>query len=171
MLVEDRRGLAVAHVGDGDQQVLDADELVLEPVGLAVGGVEQPDDARRRVDLHHVVAELRRAVEVAADARRQRLHVDAEFAQHLARDALGRLRDREEDVLDIPLRVPLLAYELLRGLQHRLRLLREPVLSHHRRITLRTTSLLVVSPLSVRRGAACAPAASSAAAPARRASR
>ena len=145
VLLEDRRRLAVAHVGDGDQQVLDADELVLEAVGLAVGGVEQPDDAGGRVNLHHVMAELGRAVEVAADAGGERLHVDAQLAQHLARDALGRLGDGEEDVLDVPLRVPLLAHELLRGLQDGLRLLREPVLSHHRRITLRTTSRPVVS--------------------------
>ena len=58
VLGEDRRRLAVADVGDGDEQVLDADELVLEPVGLGVGGLEELDDARRGVDLHHVVAEL-----------------------------------------------------------------------------------------------------------------
>ena len=78
VLGEDRRRLAVADVGDGDQQVLDADELILEPVGLGVGGLEELDDARGGVDLHHVVGQLRRLVEVALDTRHERRLVDAE---------------------------------------------------------------------------------------------
>ena len=67
---QDARRFALALVGDGDQQVLDADELVLEALGLGVGGLEHAHDARRRVDLHDVVAELRRLAEVARDLLR-----------------------------------------------------------------------------------------------------
>ena len=66
-----RGRFAVALVGDGDEQVLDADVLVLQAVGLGVRRLQEADDARRRVDLDDVVGQLRRAVERLGDALRQ----------------------------------------------------------------------------------------------------
>ena len=112
--------------------MLDADELVLEALGLGVGGLEHAHDARRRVDLHDVVAELRRACP-GASATRSRSWSTGTFRRSRMRRAkpLVVREHGEEDVLDVPLRVPVLAHQLLGGLQHLLRLLCESVLSHH----------------------------------------
>ena len=83
------RRFALALVGDGDQQVLDADELVLEALGLGVGGLEHAHDARRRVDLHDVVAELRRLAEVV---RRRCRAAASTWHAELLEDAARRSR-------------------------------------------------------------------------------
>ena len=60
--------------------------------------------------------------------------LSASDARHLAGESANSgsgLISTEEDVLDVPLRVPVLAHQLLRRLQDLLGLLREPVLSHH----------------------------------------
>ena len=54
-LLEDARRLALALIRNGDEDVLDADVLVLEPLGFGVCRLEHADDARGRVDLHDVV--------------------------------------------------------------------------------------------------------------------
>ena len=69
-LAQDARRLALALVGDRDQQVLDADELVLEALGLGVRRLEHAHDARRRVDLHDVVASFGACASAFGDARR-----------------------------------------------------------------------------------------------------
>ena len=56
---EEAGGAALLVVGDGDEQVLDADVLVLEPLGLGVGDFEHAHDFGRGVDLDDVVLELR----------------------------------------------------------------------------------------------------------------
>jgi hypothetical protein len=67
---------------------------------------------------------------VLGDAVAQLGHVNAQLLEDLMRKAWV-LEEGEEDVLHVPLAVPLLSHELLAGCQHLLGLLGEPVLSHH----------------------------------------
>ncbi len=64
-LAQDPGGLALALVGDGDEQVLDADVLVLQALGLGVRCLEHADDPRCRVDLDDLELRLGSAAEVA----------------------------------------------------------------------------------------------------------
>jgi len=130
-LLEDARRVALALVRHRDQEVLDADVLVLQPLGLGVRRFQQPHDARRRVDLHHVVRELRRRLQRAPDGLPQLRAVDTQLLEDLGRDPLLVVHQRHQDVLHVPLRVPVLPHHLLRRRQHLLRALCKPVLSHH----------------------------------------
>ncbi len=134
-LPQDARRVALALVGDGDEQVLDADVLVLEALGLGVRRLQHADDARCRVDLHDVVAELRRPLEDFRDTGADVCGVDAHPPDELRSQAIRMLEERQEDVLDVPLGVALLADDLLGGGEHLLRLLGESVLSHHDCVT------------------------------------
>ena len=130
-LAQHARRVAVALVGDGDEQVLDADVLVLQALGLGVRGLEHLDDARGGVDLHDVVGELRRLRERVGDARREGADVDVHGGEDAAGESVVMLEQREEDVLDVPLGVALRAHHLLGGCEHFLCLLGESILSHH----------------------------------------
>ena len=142
VLVENAGGIAVALLGDGDEEVLDADVLVLEALGLGVGGFEHLDDARRRVDLHDVVGELRRFRERVGDARGEGANVDAHGGEDASGEAVLVLEEGEEDVLDVPLGVALGADHLLRGCEDLLCLLCESILSHHFGVLLGVSSVV-----------------------------
>ncbi len=133
-LAQDARGLAVALVRDRDQDVLDADVLVLEALGLGVRRLQHAHDARRDVDLHALARGLRRAAEHAGDAVADLVRGHAELVEDAPGQAVLVGQQGQEYVLDVPLRVTLLAHVLLRFGQHLLRLLCEPVLSHHVRV-------------------------------------
>ena len=57
-VAQDSSAVALALHGDGDEQVLRADELVLEPLGLGLRVVQQPGEPRRRVDLVRALGHL-----------------------------------------------------------------------------------------------------------------
>ena len=63
MVGHDAGGRAVRDLADRDQQVLDADVLVLQPLGFCVGPLQHLDDARRGVDLDDVADHLRTLIE------------------------------------------------------------------------------------------------------------
>ena len=134
-LLEDARRVALALVRHRDQDVLDADVVVLQPLGLGVRRLQQAHDARRRVDLHDVVRELRRRLQRAADGLPQLRAVDSQLLEDLGRDPLVVVHQRHQDVLHVPLRVPVTPHHLLRRRQHLLRPLCKPVLSHHDRVS------------------------------------
>ncbi|MFN8639308.1 MAG: hypothetical protein U0360_07590 [Dehalococcoidia bacterium] len=68
-------------------------------------------------------------------SRRRAPGLDAHALQHLAREAVAELHQREQNVFHVPLRMALLAHHLLAVLEHGLCLLGEPVLSHHLAVT------------------------------------
>ena len=88
------------------QQVLDADELVLQALGLGVGGLEHAHDARRRVNLHDVVAELRRLAQRVGDLLLRSTSASTpSLLEDLPGEAVRVLQQRQQDVLDVPLGV------------------------------------------------------------------
>ena len=126
-----RRRFAFALVGDGDQQVLDADVVVLEALCFGLGAVQHGDHTRRDIDLHGVAGNLRPLTQRARDAFDHVFDRHVETVEDLARQAVLVREQGQQYVLDIPLGVTVLSHHLLGGLDRLLGLLCEPVLSHH----------------------------------------
>ena len=123
--------LSLALICDRDQDVLDAHVFVLQPLGLGVRRLEHPHDPRSRVDLHHVILELRRLRKRPRHRFPQSVAVRAQLLHKPRHNPALVLQQREEDMLHVPLRMPFCAYELLALRQHLLRAFCESVLSHH----------------------------------------
>ncbi len=68
---------ALLVVGNGDEEVFDADVFVLEPLGLGVGDLHHAHDFGSGVDLDDVVLELRHLAEHLADAVAQTVGIDS----------------------------------------------------------------------------------------------
>ena len=126
-------GRAVAVLGDGDQQVLGGDVLVLEPLGLAAARARAR--ARRRSPRYCAAAAAhlgqlararpRAALDSASGAR-------AELGEERAHHALLLLEQRQQQVLGLDGLVLVLVGQRLRGLDRFLRLDRQLVQSHRR---------------------------------------
>ena len=124
-----RRGCAAAFGGQRQQQVLGADVLVLQPLGLgrrAVHRVPGPRRQRRR----RAAARGRQPGELGAGGVRDRGGIDAQAPQHRRHHPVLLRRERSQEVLRLQLRVPGLFRRLLCGEQRLLRLLRQPIQVH-----------------------------------------
>ena len=145
---QDAHRLTLSLVGDGDEEVLHAHVLVLQPLRLRVSRLQHAHDARRGVDLDHVVGELGCLGQRLGDGLAKLGAVHLEVLEDAGRDAALVGEQRHEDVLHVPLAVALLTHHLLPGRQNLLRPFRKPVLSHHLTSPLAFSDLLSPSHLS-----------------------
>ena len=99
-----RGGRAAGLGGDGEEQVLGADELVLQPLGLGLRQVGDELEPRREARLRAAVG-LRHLRQQLARARGDLRRVGGHLAQHLGHDAVALLDERDEQVLGLDLRV------------------------------------------------------------------
>ena len=99
------------------QQVLDADELVVQPLGLFIRKLQQPLQSGRDENLlgvrHHLGRSLQRLVQPGL----HRFWIDAEFLQYALRQSALQRNQRQQHVLHVPLAVPVVADQFLRTLQ------------------------------------------------------
>ena len=130
--------------GEGDQEVLDADVLVVESLSLDVGTLQELHDARRHGELDDVVTEAWRGVEHGVGVRAEAGAVDTEGVEQVVGQSVVDAGDAGEQVLDVPLRVTLLAHELLGCFQQLLGLVGESISSHHRRRSVRSSRVCTV---------------------------
>ena len=96
--VEQRLGLAAA-LGDGEEQVLRGDVVVLEPFGLVRGPLDGVADAR--VGAERTALDLGPLVQGRGQLPAEGGHVHAEAPQRLGRDAVVGLDERGEEMLRI----------------------------------------------------------------------
>ena len=135
-LLEYADRIPAALAGDGDQQVLNADILVVEPVGLPHRRLQHLGHAGRGVDLYAadgrlgLVGDLGVVIQHVADTLLHGGHVDVHLLEYLGRQALLLFQQRQENMLDVPHGVAEAADKLLRRPQHLLGLLGKSFLSH-----------------------------------------
>ena len=89
--------------------MLDRDVLVLEPVRLLLGRVEQAGQPLRDVDLsraHARAADPGAPRELGLQRRSQPVRIGAGLAQQPGSDALGLVEQRQQQVLAVDLGVP-----------------------------------------------------------------
>ena len=105
-----------------EQHVLDGHVLVLQPVGLPLGRVQQLPKRARDVHLAGLgagAADARAAFEVLLDRGPQRGDAHVHSREQARDQALGLLEEREQQVLDVDLGVPV-AHRLRLGVVQRL---------------------------------------------------
>src|ERR1700737_1500258 len=88
---------AVRFVDDGEQQVLGREVLVLEPLHLRRGGVEQPAKAGAEVGFGTV--DLRQPIELRLEVSRDATRIDADLLQDRWNSAVLLLEQGQEQVL------------------------------------------------------------------------
>ena len=98
-----RRGAAHFR-GDGHEEMLGADVLVLEAVGLGLRLIGDELDARRKARLRPAVR-LRNLLEQFAGVTTHRHRVDGHLAQQVGDDALALFDERDEQMLGLDLGV------------------------------------------------------------------
>ena len=113
---------APALGGDGDEQMLGADVVVLQPLGFLLGGVGDGAQPRRQRDLRAAVRP-RQPSELAAHGRGDRRRIGADLLDDRRNDALTLFDQRDEQVLRENLGVALPIGQLLRCDNRLLRLL------------------------------------------------
>jgi hypothetical protein len=116
-----------------EEDVLDRHVVVLEPLGLLLGGVEDLVERTRDVDLpgsRAGAADPRPGLEVALQRGAHGAGVDLEPREQTRDQAIGVVEQPEQQVLGVDLRVPEAQRLGLRVVQGLLGLLREPVRIH-----------------------------------------
>ena len=112
------RGGGAARLGrDGDEQVLGADVLVLQPFRFGLGEIGDELEPGRQAGLRAAVG-LGNLAEQLARGPRDLGRVGRHLPQHLGHDALALFDERDEQMLGLDLRVARLLGELLRR-EHR----------------------------------------------------
>ena len=114
LLEQARGGGAAFFAGDGDEQVLRADVLILQPLGLRarqIGDQLQPGRDRRRRAAVHLGLLADRVPGVSCDRGR----IQLQLAQQCRDHAVLLLDERDEQVLGLDLRVVLALGEILCG--------------------------------------------------------
>ena len=109
-----RGGGAPRLAGDGDEQVLRADVLVLQPLGLRLREVHDQLQPRRDAGLRAAVG-LRSLRDLAAHDARELRRVCVHLAQYRGRHAVLLLEQRDQQVLRLDLRVTQRLGQLLRA--------------------------------------------------------
>ncbi len=122
LLKDARRDAAPTLAGDAEQQMLGADELVLQPLGFGLGGFRDLAKPRRERRLRSTI---RRGLlrQLGSQLIGDRLRLDRHLAQQRRHDAVGLLDEREQQMLGIDLGVVALLGEPLRRQDRFLRLL------------------------------------------------
>ena len=120
-LPQDAARGAVGLVGDRDEQVLGRAVVVLEPLHLIPGRVEDGLEPGAHV-LPARAADLREAANLGLDVPPDRVRTGAELRQQGADDAVLLLDEREQEVLGLELLVAFTVRQRLRGLDRLLRL-------------------------------------------------
>jgi hypothetical protein len=131
--VQDARRRALALAADRDQQVLDPDKLIGQAGGLFLGALDQALGAWGDIDLVAVAIlaiYFGRLFQLALDAPRDRVGIDAKPIERAARQAILLAQHCQENVLHIQLGVVLLVHDLLSFLESLLRLIGESFQSH-----------------------------------------
>jgi hypothetical protein len=105
---------AAAFVGDDDEEVLGADVLVFEAIGLGLRLVGDQLQARRHARLRAAIR-LRQLLQQLARAAGDVGRVDVHLPQQFRHDALALLDERDEQMFRLELRIVALARELDRG--------------------------------------------------------
>ena len=99
-----------ARLEHREQEVLDRDVLVLQPLGLLLGGVEQLAERARHAHVARSgarAADARPALEVRLDVRRAARPTSTSGALEQARhEAVRLVEQRQQQVLDVDLGVP-----------------------------------------------------------------
>ena len=98
------RRRAAAFVGDRDEQVLGAHELVFDALGFCLRAVRHERKSRRQARLRSAVR-LGHVLEQVAGAAGDRRDLDVHLPQQLGDDAVGLLDECHEQVLGFHLRV------------------------------------------------------------------
>ena len=109
--------------GDGQQEMLGADVVVVQPLGLAFRRLRHLAQARRRAGLRPPVG-LRLLPEPCPGFLQQPRRLDAQPPQHRRHHAVRLVDQGDEQMLGLDLRMMLPFRELLRGQHRLLRLLR-----------------------------------------------
>src|SRR5690606_16388621 len=86
---------------DREQQMLDADEVVLQRLRLVFRRLQQLPQARRDVDLGVRARDLWQAVELALDRRAERRGREAGLLEHRRREASLLREQRGEEVFGL----------------------------------------------------------------------
>ena len=102
---------ASAFVGQRDEQVLGADELVLEAIGFGLGLIGDELEARRHAGLGAAVGGGQLGEQLAGRARERR-GVGVHLAQEVRDDPVPLLDERHQQMLGLQLRVVGLPREL-----------------------------------------------------------
>ena len=102
-------------LGQGHEDVLGPDELVVEAVRLGFCHVEEAGGPRRDENLIGLGRGFGSRVQQTVETVSHGLDRDPQRAQDLRRDPVFQLQDRHKDVLGIPLAVPVAAQDLLRA--------------------------------------------------------
>ena len=150
LLEELGRRRSAAFLGDRDEQVLGADELVLDAVGLRLRPVGDEREPRRQMRLGSAVG-LRHVLEQLARAAARSRDLDVHLSQQFRHDAVGLLDERDEQVLRLDLGVVALLGEIdglgdgFAGLFGELVDIHGPLLVMNRRIRY-ATELFLASP-------------------------
>ena len=114
-LPQDAARCPVALLGDRDEEVLGRAVVVLEPLHLLPGGVEDGLEPGAHV-LPARPADLREAADLGLDVPPDRLRPGAELRQEGADDAILLLDEREQEMLGLELLVTLAIRQPLGGL-------------------------------------------------------
>ena len=125
---ENRCALAPLLRRRGDEQVLDADVIVVQAFRLLLRGVEHRHRAGRRADLGRGVGQLGRCVERTHHVVLDALHVDLQPLKHLDWHAIRVVKQGQDNVLNVPLGVAHGAQQIVGAAYGLLRLLGEVVL-------------------------------------------
>ncbi len=80
-------GFTASFSGDGDKNMLCADEFILQPFCLRVGGIKQSKYPRRWVHLRCYIVDLRHAFQYIVDLYFHTFNVDFHIPQNLADNA------------------------------------------------------------------------------------
>ena len=116
-----------------NDEVLDGDVLVLEPARLLLGGVEQAGQPLRDTDLprvHARAADLGAPRELGLQCLPQPVRIRAGLAEQPGNDALGLVKQSEQQMLNVHLGVPEAERLGLRVVQCFLRFLRQVARVH-----------------------------------------
>jgi len=123
-------------LGQGEQQVLGGDHLAALCGRLALGGLQRGGEALRRPRLGGLAAaHPRQVADRRLDAAVEVVEVDAEPLEDRHREAVGLAEQRKQEVKRGDLRVARTARGLRRVLHGLLRLDREAVLSHGKKLS------------------------------------
>ena len=106
--------VAFLLLDDGHEQVLGAYEIVVHPVGLSLGPLQDSGGPGSHVDLGGLVLSLWRGLQQLVQPAPDGRDGDAELLQDLDRHALLPLEERHQDVLHVPLTVPVAPEDVLR---------------------------------------------------------
>ena len=112
VLPEDCRRVSPALQRDGDEQVLRADELVIQPVRFGLGVCQQRKRPGRGIYLRYI-GHLWAAFQRLFHPSLHPFHVHPHLAQRLHRHAVLQLQQRQQDVLHVPLAVAVSPHNFL----------------------------------------------------------